>query len=125
MEIFSLETKKHLVGWSVVLGLALGILVNGLVAYSPCRPTQPGYTGELTFAMDACIQNLQFRGFPFKYSSYGRAQIYYGNEAKDAILGIYKSEIFNVLFWALVVFIILNLARYFIKKQNQFGLKSN
>jgi hypothetical protein len=38
MKIFSLETKKHLAGWSVVVGLVIDFLLYWLAQwlYKPC-----------------------------------------------------------------------------------------
>ena len=89
MKISSLETKKHLFGWSVVLGIAVYFslqLIFSFRSFENCISTLDDV---------ACSQQL--------YNSY----FWFGN------------EYINAGFWVLVVLIILSLVRNFKKKNNQ------
>lgn len=101
MKIFSLESKKHLVVWSVVLGFAVNIVLNKITfKTNQCIPNPLG-------VMDGCVYNTIY-GFPFPYWEGGFVNPPFDN--------LYK---FNFIFWILIVFIILSLVRHFRKKNNQ------
>lgn len=90
MKIFSLQTKKHLVGWSVVWGLFINFVAK-LVTYrkDTCNP----------WVMDTCTK-IESYGYPWRYYETG---------------GKYEVELsnFNIYFWLFVSLIILSLIRYF------------
>jgi hypothetical protein len=88
MKIFSLQSRKDLIWFSVILGLILNIVV---------RMISSEYTeadcGEL------CLRHTE--GWPFIYNSFNT--------------GLSASYIFlyNLIFWILIVFGLLNLFKYF------------
>lgn len=89
MKIFSLETKKHLVGWSLVFGFILKQIAYSLTVTS-------SYCGD-DLLHDAC----KIYGYPYKvpYS-------YMGEMGKDYLHWV------NLLFWILVILIILSIIRH-------------
>jgi K+-sensing histidine kinase KdpD len=93
MKIFSLETKKHVVGWGIIISITINIISN--FTFYDIRP---------------CIQktlfsflsnNCKFYGWPWHYSIY---EIHY--------------LLYNLFFWILVSLVVLSLVRNFRKKNN-------
>lgn len=117
MKIFSLETKKHLVGWSVVLGMLLSLSV---FAYSPLTHESVEIRGSKAYGSF---------GFPLQV----KRQIVYDNmlncppgaicesprlwpdygEPRGYTFYYQLNFWLNLLFWFLVSLIILSLIRHF------------
>lgn len=109
MKIFSLETKKHLAGWSVGLGMLLNILTFIFYTAKKCIDCSkntclmmPGANCDYIF------------GWPLS-KAYSIFNLVNGNPPATVYM---KYGIFwlNLLFWALVVFIVLSLIRHFRNK---------
>ena len=100
MIIFSLQTKKHLLGWSMGLGLMTNFIINYLTAVSKnlssCSPS-----GVCTQIYGSRLTNF---GFPFV------ADVHDANNW----WGFIPLEFwYNLLFWFFGSLIILSLIRYF------------
>lgn len=106
MRIFNLQTKKHLIGWSAVLGLIINFLLFklGPWLYKPC----------VGFCLAMPIYPPDF-GFPFKFysSSWPRwfGLLSYDYIRTDSFLKI--NFVLDGVFWILVSLILLCLIRYF------------
>lgn len=89
MKVFSLQTKKHLVGWSVLLGV--------IVDYIIIKLTYGGY---------ACIQVVGaqcpsgYAGWPFKFDIWKQTDYL---------------NLPDLFFWIIISFIILFATRHFNK----------
>ena len=141
MKIFSLETKKHLVGWSVVLGLVLFITVSFLVFIKPTKST----------CADTCTLDI---GWPVIFGNIGTQQwdkihsqpsfsfkngILVFNKIRNSKVPILNIEVqfltrqeyflFSFvqiwILYSILVFIILSLVRHFRKKKLQVRSKLN
>jgi hypothetical protein len=102
MKIFSLETKKHLLGWSLICGVALNLLLNRITFVIVSPPTCQ--------TIDSISCNSGSYGFPLN--------VHFGNFQEDVLAVTLKQEVFPILnyfIWILVVFIILSLIRHFRK----------
>ena len=94
MKIFSLQTKKYLVIWSLLLGLVLMVGIYQIQIPRTCQiPDVPGPS--------SCYQN----GFPLSVA---------GQQATGPAI---PSLLVDFVFWILVAFIFLSLTGYFIKKK--------
>jgi len=93
MKIFSLQTKKHLVGWS----MGLGIVVNILISLATLKSYQP--ICSISF-LGPCTKIYTF-GFPLN------------NEHRSGELLI---PLLDAIFWIIVSLIILSLIRFFKSK---------
>ncbi|MBI4053759.1 MAG: hypothetical protein HY397_00340 [Candidatus Doudnabacteria bacterium] len=104
MKIFSLKTKKHVVGWSVVMGSITGFSINRYVGFETAFYCSfPGH--ELAIC--------RFTGWPFKIAF--SAQVF------DE-----KAYLLNFLFWSslsfLTVLLVLSLVRWGkYRNQNSFA----
>jgi hypothetical protein len=114
MKIFSLETKKHLVGWSIVLGFVVYFIVDTYAIFPSCGKsvTAP----ELTYTQYLCMKGekkfLQ-KGFPLKYfegiNNEVERNLRYRITSADKIVWI---KLANYLFSTLAAFIILSPIRH-------------
>ncbi len=106
MSIFSLQTKKHLVGWSVVLGLCLGLFFHTNTERPLCRPLRDISKTEPLRELSAC-DFAKTNGWPFNHPTLK----FQHNEP------MYEFYVFmgNILFWIFVSLIILSLIRHFRK----------
>ena len=108
MKIFSLQSKTSLVIWSVVLGFA-PLLFIFLATSTSCRSLP-------------CVGR---EGFPlvFKIVDFRRIP--------EQLMGVNNSQFFvsyliiDFLFWILLAFLILFIARHFRKKNGQMTSKQN
>lgn len=101
MSIFSLQTKKHLVGW----GVGFGIVLNFVISL---------FTAKVNYF------SVYF-GFPIKiYDSITaldfKESIWYALKGYFSFF-TYPNMIINQVFWFLISLIILSLIRYFKKNQ--------
>jgi len=105
MKIFSLKTKKHLLGWGVILG----ILVNLIITFCTNLDefSNPGF--PLHIFKKLCEINL-CEGFNFGIKDY--FLLFFKQY-------VWQSMISNQVFWILLVLIILSLVRYFKYKNVQ------
>ena len=117
MSIFSLQTKKHLVGWGVGLGM---ILFIGTSFYFSSAIKYIGGTVE-----HSRVQS----GFPFKFVAFDKSicdvvdgcEPYIINPRQYEFMGIGEIQnkgnlLIDLLFWFLVSLIILSLIRHFKSK---------
>jgi len=88
MKIFSLETKKHLVGWGLGLGLVIDLVLSKLTLIAK-------------WDYDAYIA---YFGFPLN------------GAISQNHLPLDKIFLFNLFFWILISLIVLSLVRHFRKK---------
>ncbi len=94
MSIFSLQTKKHLVGWSAVLGIIISLFFTF-------------YPRVLQDPLDHWSRVVKF-GWPIWYTV-----IYTDYGAVNFPKFYYVLISTNLLFWIVVCLIILFLIRYF------------
>ncbi len=102
MKIFSLETKKYVLGWSVVLGA----LTNWAIMILTTRSSNGLSLDSHSVACSDCYQAHMGWPFALKYA----ALIRYDYENRLAGAG-------NFIFWIFIVFIILSLVRHFRNKK--------
>lgn len=100
MKIFSLESKWHLVGWSLVLGFIINNLINlKLLKFISTMPMAvfPAYEKYTT-------------GYPFHITVYARNN----NPEILAASSLFNAYGFaNLMFWVFIAFIIFLFARHF------------
>ena len=100
MTIFSLQTKKHLVGWSLVFGFFINLILSYLT---------PDYKNLSYCTSDGICTTIYGKqltnfGFPFNVD----IQNAYG------LLDFFVLEFWlNFIFWIIVSFVILSLIRHF------------
>src|SRR3989344_411053 len=110
MKIFSLETKKHLVGWSLVVGIITSVFVNK-VSFIPelNNCVSLGTFGIASTAPVFCFSGQGSYGFPIRLSEgYTRVGLPTLYERMQPFI--------NNLFWIISVFIVLSLIRHFRNK---------
>lgn len=92
MKIFSLQSKIISLIWSLILGTAINLIVNILTR---------SYQGGCGSALYCPIAHTLTYGWPMNVTAYG------------LVVNFWPSMIINSIFWAIVVFIVLSLVRYF------------
>jgi len=103
MKIFSLETKKQKVWWSIILGIVTSLIVSKL-----------SYRSYIPQCVELCASRLTF-GYPWRALD--------GTQVINTFDFIIKI-IADTIFWTLVVFMILFIIRHFRNKQNQVPVKA-
>ncbi len=94
MKIFTLETKKHLAGWSILLGIALGWSIYYL-SVSPEYNIVP----EPLNKSGKSVETILHFGFPFRQSVNSSL----GFESSTLILNWF----INIAIWIVIAFVIL------------------
>lgn len=94
MKIFTLETRKHLIGWSILLGVPIGWKIFNLTSSIDSNliestTTSSGYIGEV----------ILYFGFPFRQS----VNVLLGYEASFLII----NWVINIIIWIIITFFIL------------------
>ncbi len=98
MKIFSLETKKHLVGWSLGLGVILLIISYGWGRNEfSCGSYEAG-------VMDRCVSYFKY-GWPIKF--------YSPSDGFSAPVFLFTSFLINYIIWILASLLILFIIRHF------------
>ncbi len=103
MKIFSLATKKHLVGWALILGFATGLLVH--------NNTFEGNACIAVVGIGACP--VGFAGWPLRYT------LVHANKlvTSDVVIQEFYLAVLDFIFWILIVFVVLSFIKYFRKKR--------
>jgi hypothetical protein len=115
VKIFSLETKKHLVGWSVVVGVILALLIN-----------------KTTFRKVEMFKDggsfIYKAGWPVEYQIFEPHKLLIEQQADAEAKAIITNKdqrrkgYWNFFIWIVTVFVILSLIRHY-RKQN-IGISS-
>ncbi len=109
MKIFSLETKKHLVGWAIVLGFIINIIILKTVLFKESCSVTPEDSLVPWAGLRICKYST---GIPF------RVVFNYFELRNDG--PVHNLNYFlNIVFWIFVVLIVLSVVRHFRKKSNQ------
>ncbi len=122
MKIFSLETKKHLLGWSVVLGFVINICITFLLhgpgpgkIFWECENERQQWeaTGVMVDYIQPCSYNQI--GWPLKipYLEPNWGGLVYSD---TIVLG---GLFINTIIWIILLMFILSLGRHFRKKNYQ------
>ncbi len=98
MKIFSLETKKYLVGWSLGFGVILLIISYGWGQNEfSCGSYRAG-------VMDGCISHFKY-GWPIKF--------YFPSDGFSAPVFLFNAFFISYFFWILASLFILSIIRNF------------
>ena len=109
MKIFSLETKRHLIWWSVGIGLLAGLLANQIKTDFYICTVNDDLTQNFRLRdLSKCDIAHDVYGWPFK--SDGE---YFSYEGQETSYVSFFIPIFNISFFMVVILIALGLFRYF------------
>lgn len=123
-KIFSLQTKTHLLAWSVIFGFIITLALYCLsfrqvTNTDDCRPTETIYCLSSAYEFERPLDY----GWPFKFHGYSLP--YDPSTSASYIIITQYSFVFNMLFWILVVYGVLHLAKHFRNKDNKITSSQN
>ncbi len=106
MKIFTLETKKHLVGWSILIGGVVGYIIQRLSMNAEFNTISNPYSRS-----GKGVESILHFGLPWRQSVNASA----GYEASTLLINMLA----NIIFWIIIMLVTLLIIRKLRDRQGQ------